>query len=122
MEAGSVLLVLLAALGICALVRGVFRWALRGGRQPGTLTITLRFRGHREDAEYVLRSALSMLDAAGAYTERRLLVLDDGMDAQTRAVCEGLLQAEPRARICTPQEVGGLFAKTPVSRYTEKEE
>ncbi|MGW8114959.1 hypothetical protein ACVS9P_07270 [Caproicibacterium sp. NSD3] len=73
--------------------------------------MTLHLSGHREDAEYLIRGALQKLKAARGVSQKRLLVIDDGMDQETRNICEILLQGQPQATICSGKDASAEVCK-----------
>ncbi|MCH3972504.1 MAG: hypothetical protein LKE53_07085 [Oscillospiraceae bacterium] len=115
MGAGEVLLVLLAVAGLCSLMQLLMRILYRSGKKIGTLLLVLHFTGHCEDAEYELRCARSRLREAEGFAQKRLLVVDDGMDEQTKKICALYLYRTPGVTYCT----AASFAKMEALQYTE---
>ena len=94
---GSVLLVLLCAAGLTAVLQSFCTWLLAPGKEKAML-ILVPMRGHCEDAEQVLRSAVQRVRAMGGADRKTLRCVDCGMDPATRDVC---------ARMCAAHD--GLF-------------
>ena len=110
MSVGEVLFGLLAIVGLCDLFRSVIFW-IYNDRKEGEIILTLHLSGHREDAEYLIRGALQKLKAARGVSQKRLLVIDDGMDQETRNICEILLQGQPQATICSGKDAPAEVCK-----------
>lgn len=101
-----VLLTIVLLLSLYGCAEGI-RWlVLRILRPPkdtgGVLVIPLS--GHRTDVEYIVRSVTACERWGGNGVHTRVLLLDAGMDAETRRLAE---------RVC--EEVGGI------GLYTEEE-
>lgn len=117
MAAGQVIIVLLAVVGLCSLMQWLMRILYRTGGKAGALVLVLRLSGHREDVEYELRCARDKLREAGGFTQKQLLVVDDGMDKQTKRLCTLFLRGKPGVSICN----GEVFANMEEMQYTNTE-
>lgn len=110
MSIGEVFFGLLAIVGLCDLFRSVVFWFYKDQKE-GEMILTLHLSGHREDAEYLIRGALQKLKAARGVSQKRLLVIDDGMDQETRNICELLLQGQPQTVICSGKDAPAEVCK-----------
>lgn len=120
MDIGQLIIVLLAVVGICALCRLLLAWMYRTGTKEGVLTLALHFSGRREDAEFQVRAGLRRLrEIPGTFARRQLLVVDDGMDADTREVCRKAVEREPCAAVVPCARIAHAFAKDGTLQYTE---
>lgn len=115
MAAGQVIIVLLAVVGLCSLMQWLMQLLYHSGSKTGTLLLVLHFTGHREDAEYHLRCAKNKLREADGYVKKELLIVDDGMDGETRRVCQLFLQKKPGVLMCNTE----AFAKMEKLLYTK---
>ena len=75
-------------------------------------------QGHAEEAEPLLREWRRLTEQP-SFCELQLLIVDYGMDAQTRQVCELFCFDEPCARLCSTEE---LLAAVLPQKFTEGEE
>lgn len=123
MDIGQLIIVLLAIVGICALCRSLLQWMYRTGAREGVLTLALYFSGKREDAEFQVRAALRKLrEMPGQFAHRQLLIVDDGMDAETCAVCRQAIEREPSACVVPRNALVHAFAKDGVLQYTKTQD
>ncbi|ARP49849.1 MULTISPECIES: hypothetical protein [Caproicibacterium] len=115
MGAGQVIIILLAVLGLCALMQLMLHMLYRSGKDFGTLVLVLHLSGHREDIEYELRCARDRLRETEGFEQKRLLLVDDGMDSETRELCRCFLYKTPGVSYCSREE----FANMQALQYTE---
>ncbi|WOC31183.1 MULTISPECIES: hypothetical protein [Caproicibacterium] len=116
MGAGQVIIVLLAVVGLCSLMQWLMHLLYRTGGQTGTLVLVLHLSEHREDVEYVLRCARNQLREAEGFSKKQLVVVDDGMDSQTKRLCTLFLHDKPGAVICSAER----FANMEEMLYTDR--
>ena len=83
----SLLLILGAVEAICILLRALLRT-----QKTGKICFLLSFRGHEEEAELALRSAVQKMKWLGGREEKQILCLDCGMDEETREICERMAE------------------------------
>ncbi len=106
---GEILLGVLAVIGLAALCRGLASVLLRPG-QTGCVALILPLRGNIPDAEHRLRYMASQF---GRLARREdlcsLLCLDDGMEEETRKVCETLCGEFPFMNVCTREQLQKLL-------------
>lgn len=119
MEAiGELLFSLLAIVGVCTVCRLLLQRLYRTGAQGGVLTLSVPVRD-TEDLEFQVRAALCQLrELPGRYARRQLFLIDAGLSAEARAVCEKLLEREPCAVLLTRAQADSAFAKTASVQYT----
>lgn len=117
MAAGQVIIVLLAVVGLCSLMQWLMHILYRTGGKTGTLVLVLHLSGHQEDVEYELRCARDNLREAEGFAQKELLVVDEGMDSDTKRLCTLFLHGKPGTSICS----GEVFANMEKVRYTETE-
>ncbi|MVB13010.1 hypothetical protein CAFE_37630 [Caprobacter fermentans] len=101
--------VLFAILGIVEAFRMFLFWLLKT-KNPGGFFLIVSMTGHDEEAELVLRSACERIkwfpDSAA-----QLLVVDCGMDEETRRICEIACYELPEIRLCRPDEVQKILCR-----------
>lgn len=94
---GTGLLIFFAIVGMAECCRA-FVWFLLRPEKQNTVTVRLYFKGHREDAEYILRRAVARVHWMRSAEE--ILCVDGGMDAETRKICEIVARKYPFVHIC----------------------
>lgn len=94
--------VLFAVLGMAEALRLFLFWLLKS-KNPGRLYLVLSMRGHDEEAELALRSASERVKWMSGGAE--LLLVDRGMDEETRKICDLASEEMPELRLCRPDEV-----------------
>ena len=99
----KIVFALFAVLGMAEAFRWLLFWLLKT-KNPGKLYLILRMRGHDEEAELVLRSAGERVKWLGS-AEAELLLIDCGMDEETRRICDAAAGEMPELRLCRPDEV-----------------
>ena len=82
---------LLLILGAVEAIRILLRALLRT-QKTGKICFLLSFRGHEEEAELALRSAVQKMKWLGGREEKQILCLDGGMDEETREICERMAE------------------------------
>lgn len=95
--------VLFAVLGMVEAFRLFLSWLLKT-KNPGKLYLIVSMSGHDEEAELVLRSACERVKWLGG-GEAELLLIDCGMDEETRRLCDFAAGELPELRLCRPDEV-----------------
>ncbi|QAT49647.1 hypothetical protein EQM14_07595 [Caproiciproducens sp. NJN-50] len=101
------LFVLFAILGIVEAFRMFLFWLLKT-ENPGKLYLVISISGHDENAELVLRSACERIRwIPDGNTE--LIVIDRGMDEETRQICEMACLDFPEVHICRANEVSKII-------------
>jgi hypothetical protein len=77
---------------------------------PDGVTEVVTVRGHDESVEYRLRS-LNASERPGILPSRtRIVVVDEGMDAETAAICGKLADEYGNITVCAPGELYGRLA------------
>lgn len=103
----------LAIVGLVSLLRVLFLWLLKTGN-PGEFCIFISIKGHDEQAEFSLRSAVER--SKWLEHHAKIFCVDLGMDEETRAVCEMICKENANLILCTPGELqnycGDWFANT----------
>lgn len=103
----KIVFVLFAVLGMVEAFRLFLFWLLKT-KNPGKLCLVVSISGHDEDAELVLRSACERIRwLPDGKTE--LIVVDCGMDEETRRICEMACLDLPEIRLCRPDEVSKII-------------
>ncbi len=67
-------------------------------------------KGHREDVEYLLRALLKKADSGGS-RHIRIIVVDCGMDEETRRICSLFLKDRPEIELCEAKELTNLISQ-----------
>ncbi len=67
-------------------------------------------KGHREDVEYLLRALLKRMDR-GEARHLRIIIVDCGMDEETRRICSLFLKDNPELELCGAQELNDLISQ-----------
>lgn len=99
----KIIFVLFAVLGIVEAFRVFLFWLLKTDH-PGKLYLVISMSGHDEDAELVLRSACERVRWIPD-NQTELIVIDRGMDEETRKICEMACDDLPEIHFCRPNEV-----------------
>lgn len=73
------------------------------------ITFLVTSRGHDDKIEYVIRSLLFKAGKFHFKVTPVILVVNEGMDAETMAICEKLSDEFGCIHICTSQEVASLL-------------
>lgn len=102
-----VMVLLLSLYGCMELVRFLALRLLRPGKNEGGVLV-LPFSGHRDDVEFQVRSAAVRSRWSPALPSR-VLVLDGGMDPETRALAEQICRQYDHVRLGTPEEFEKMF-------------
>lgn len=105
----KIVFVLFAVLGMVEAFRLFVFWLLKT-EKPGKLYLVVPMGGHDEEAELVLRSAcerVRWLPGGGA----ELLLVDCGMDEETRRICDMTCADLPELQFCRPDEVGKIICR-----------
>lgn len=108
---GTVLLVLLASVGLVEIVRSILFFFLSGREESGFVMV-VPLCGHEEEAEYLLRSAAVKTRWMSGIKRRRVICLDCGMDGETRAVCEKICASCAFMEICSQKEFEAVFGNS----------
>lgn len=103
----------LAVFGLVSLLRTFFFWMLKT-ENPGEFCIIVSIKGHDEQAELSLRSAVER--SKWLDHRAKIFCVDRGMDEETKAVCEMICKENANLMLCTPGELqnycGDWFANT----------
>ena len=105
----KIVFVLLAVLGIAELFRLLLFWMLRT-ENPNRFYLSLSVKGHDEEVEIALRSALERVRWMGR-GEVQLVCIDSGMDEETRRICEVMSEEYPEIRFCTPSDLPEILCR-----------
>lgn len=101
--------VLFAILGMVEAFRIFLFWLLKT-ENSGKLYLIISMSGHDEEAEMVLRSACERVRWIPD-SETELIVIDCGMDEETRQICEMACFDLPEIHLCRPDEIGKILCK-----------
>jgi len=101
-----IIALLLALYGCVALARQAILYILKPAFKGGFWILPVS--GHCDNVEFLVRSAAEntrwhSCPAAG------ILLLDNGMDNETRIISENLCQKYPDIKLCFPQELAELL-------------
>lgn len=99
----KIVFVLFAILGIIEAFRMFLFWLLKT-ENSGKLFLILSMQGHEEEAELEIRSACERARWLPD-SEVQVLVVDSGMDEETREICEIACCDMPEVRLCSPEEI-----------------
>lgn len=117
MSAGQIILIILAVLGLCSLLQLLTHLLYRSAACKGDLLLVLHLSGRMEDVEYELRAAWNRLREAEGCHGRTLLLVDDGMEAETVRLCRLFQRDRQGVILCSAEE----FANQAALLYTETE-
>lgn len=67
-------------------------------------------KGHREDVEYLLRALIKKADY-GESRQVRIIVVDCGMDEETKHICSLFLKDRPQIELCEAKELTSLISQ-----------
>jgi hypothetical protein len=101
-----IIFVLFALVGIAEVFRLLLFWLFKT-KKPGRFCLVLSFRGHDEEAEIALRSAMERVKWMGC-GDIGIFCVDCGMDGETRRICELLAEEYPQIRICIPSDLNEI--------------
>ncbi len=105
----KVVFALFAVLGLVEMFRRFLFWLLRT-KNPGKFYLIVSIRGHEEEAELILRSACERLKWLPDRHAEMILV-DSGMDQETRKICEMACCDLPEIHFCRPDEMNWLLSQ-----------
>lgn len=105
----KVIFVLFAIYGIVSSFRIFLFWLLKT-QKPGKFYLIISMSGHNEEAELILRSAYERVQWLPD-REAKVLVVDCGMDDETRRICEITAFDFPEIQLCFPEEIEGIFCR-----------
>lgn len=103
----KIVFVLFAVLGIVEAFRMFLFWLLKT-ENPGKLYLVISLSGHDEDAELILRSACERIRWIPD-SNAELIVIDRGMDEETRQICKTACLDLPEIYLCRPDEVSKII-------------
>lgn len=105
----AVPVVLLAIWGLVDLIRRMERHFLNGRIRQCNIVI-LPLQGHIDDLEYIVRSAVSQNSWEECEGGADIVLLDNGLDEETRAVCEAMSLNAPVV-FCDPVTLDEVLSK-----------
>ena len=103
----KIVFVLFAVLGMVEAFRVFLFWLLKT-ENPGKFYLVLFMSGHDENAELVLRSACERIRWIPD-SRVELVVVDCGMDEETKEICETICADLPEIHLCSQGEVGKIL-------------
>ncbi len=98
----------LAVIGLADIIRSVSAWILSGGRRQYILSV-IPCKGHEENMEYLIKSAYSHLKELYPCKSCRILLVDYGIDAETKRSCELLCKELDCVLLCDNEEASALL-------------
>ncbi|MDR1467609.1 MAG: hypothetical protein LBI55_04280 [Oscillospiraceae bacterium] len=99
---------LFAIIGLVEVFRILILMVFRT-KDDSSLIILVPISGHNEEAEFLLRSAVAKLKWLGSVGKQRIICIDNGMDSETRRVCEIIEQKYEFIEICFSNELEKKF-------------
>lgn len=99
-----------AVIGFAEVIGWIQQKIIYGRRKFDTVSV-VPFRGHVENAELIVRDAMSSLRWNNRRSPSSLIIIDAGMDAETRCICDILSEDLDGVAVCTQQEAGGVLAE-----------
>lgn len=99
----EMLIVLLAAVGIIEVWQRTRRYFFM--LPQDRVSFIVRSRGHDEKIEYIIRSLLVKAGELKVGASPAIFIVDDGMDEETRKICEHLADRFACIDICEPKEL-----------------
>lgn len=103
----TIVFALLAIAGAADLVRHLAHWMLKT-EKSGTVFIFVPVRGHEEQAEMMLTSALEKLQWIPG-DDKKVICIDCEMDEETGKICRIIAAQNFALQVCTPSEVNELL-------------
>lgn len=99
----GVLISFFAIVGLAEVGRGIVKYLLTP--KPGNGAIIVTCKGHDEQIEYYLRSLANQADEYRFLKKRNIIVIDAGMDDETRGICESLAHDIDGIAVCKSNEL-----------------
>lgn len=115
--AAAIPVVLLAVWGLVDLVRRVEEYLLNCREKRYHITV-IPLQGHVENVEYIVRSAVSEVTAKSHCISGEVVLVDNGVDNETMALCKNMCKEVNSVVLCDPFNVKEvitdhiLFAKS----------
>lgn len=104
----GVLISFFAIVGLAEVGRGVIKYLLTPKLERAAFIVTCK--GHDEQIEYYLRSLANQADEYRFLSQPHIVVIDAGMDDETRRICENLARDIDGIAICRTDELPMLFS------------
>lgn len=105
---GYIAIAAAAIIGVAHMIKIVKNRALCSGKKYSIITV-VPISGHIEDAELMMRHMMSCQEGKGICREDILIIVDMGLDAQTREICERFSKKEERLIVCDDYQIGHLI-------------
>lgn len=102
-----IVVLLLSLYGCVELVRAMITRILRPGKETSGVLL-LPLSGHRSDVEFIVQSAATRNRWLTEFSEQ-VLLLDLGMDEETRLLAENACRQFENVRLSTPQDLEKMF-------------
>jgi hypothetical protein len=103
----GVLLSFFAVVGIAEVGRCIRKYLLEPAVKRAAFVVTCA--GHDEQIEYCVRSLENQANELRLGGDRLIIVIDAGMDAETRAICEKLEHDISGVTVCKTSELPYIF-------------
>jgi hypothetical protein len=103
----GVLISFFAVIGITEAGRLIKKYLLAPVGKRAAFVVTCA--GHDEQIEYYVRSLANQANDLNLGGDRLIVVVDAGMDTETRAICEKLANDIEGVTICTTGELARIF-------------
>ncbi|CDZ23442.1 hypothetical protein CCDG5_0299 [[Clostridium] cellulosi] len=103
----GVLLSFFAIVGVAETVRWIKKFMLAPCAKSPAFVVTCA--GHDEQIEYCVRSLADQANELCPCGRRLIVVVDDGMDEETRSICERLEHDIDGVTVCTRPELPLIF-------------
>lgn len=100
----SIFVLCLAIVGIIEVFKVISFSFFNKKDNNGEIIIVIPFNGHNEDAEMILRNAISDAKWLSSMSNRKIVCLDLGMDNETKKICEIISEEQDLVEIYSPEE------------------
>lgn len=104
----QLLFALLAIIGVAELARWLWLYLLRS-KKKGKIYFVFSFHGHEKEAEIALRGAVHRLRMYGGADEKKIICLDNGMDDETKQICDLTAKDTQMVEVCTEKELPDIL-------------
>lgn len=105
----GLLLSFFAIIGVVEVGRWVKEYLLAPAGKKAAFVVTCA--GHDEQIEYCVRSLADKANELHFGGDRHIVIVDEGMDDETRAICERLERDIEGVTVCRVGELGRVFGE-----------
>ena len=99
-----------AVIGFAEVIGWIQQKIIYGRNKFETVSV-VPFTGHVENAELIVRDALNSLRWNNRRSPNTLIIIDAGMDSETRCICDILSEDLDGVAVCPQEDAGGVLAE-----------